>query len=299
MTIDYMFQFLQFMARKNQVAQITPNEFQFAVNASSKDFYYYLIGQFEEFKPGKPVPTVAVGMSLRVAERLRFFKKGPIAITISNQLAPYPTDFYALLLLTDSNNKRIERIDDSELPSRLNSFINPIGDGFQNCYVESATGWTVYPSTVASVLATYYKLPVQGVWAYITDAQGRPLYTTGIQSVPVILGGSGYTSATVSFSAPAAGGVQATGTVTITGGVITAINITNPGAGYNNLTPTITLNGIGGSGALLGPALVSMDLEWDDISCQEIIGRACRYLGYSFYSRNLVEFGEETKSTGT
>ena len=64
-------------------------------------------------------------------------------------------------------------------------------------------------------------------------------------------GGTGYTSApTVTISAPTtAGGVQATATCTITGGVVdSAITITNAGSGYVE-QPTVTFSGGGGSGA--------------------------------------------------
>jgi hypothetical protein len=62
-----------------------------------------------------------------------------------------------------------------------------------------------------------------------------------VAAVTVTNGGAGYTTApTVTFSAPPAGGTQATGTATIDAGVVTAITITNPGAGYVT-PPTITI----------------------------------------------------------
>ena len=75
-----------------------------------------------------------------------------------------------------------------------------------------------------------------------------------VDSVTVGAGGSGYTAATVTFSAPPSGGTLATGTVTVTGGAVTAVVITNPGSGY--LTPptvTIAGDGTGATGtAVLG-----------------------------------------------
>jgi hypothetical protein len=69
--------------------------------------------------------------------------------------------------------------------------------------------------------------------------------SNSIQSIEVSSGGAGYISATVTISAPdIAGSTQATATVTISAGVITAINITNPGSGYVN-TPTVTINNTG------------------------------------------------------
>lgn len=69
-----------------------------------------------------------------------------------------------------------------------------------------------------------------------------------VQTVVITAGGSAYTAATATFSAPPVGGVQATGTVVLTGGVVTGVTITNPGKGYTS-APTVTITGTGGTGA--------------------------------------------------
>lgn len=68
-----------------------------------------------------------------------------------------------------------------------------------------------------------------------------------VTSVTVAPGGTGYTAATVAFSAPTSG-VTATGTVTLVGGIVTGVVITNPGSGYT-AAPTATISG-DGTGAL-------------------------------------------------
>lgn len=88
--------------------------------------------------------------------------------------------------------------------------------------------------------------------------------STGIGSITVTNGGSGYTNATVTISAPyhygspGACNNTATATATISGGVITGITITDPGCGYSDrggtkytgypqppITVTITGDGTG------------------------------------------------------
>lgn len=71
----------------------------------------------------------------------------------------------------------------------------------------------------------------------------------GVVSVPVTTPGSGYTTASVQFTAAPVGGVTATGTVTIVAGAIDHIVITNPGSGYL-VAPTATLTGDGTNGVL-------------------------------------------------
>ncbi len=77
-----------------------------------------------------------------------------------------------------------------------------------------------------------------------------PTATAGINpigAVSLVLAGSGYTSApTVTLGAPLAGGVRATAVATITGGVVTAITIVEPGSNYDvaaaAVAPTCTMS---------------------------------------------------------
>jgi hypothetical protein len=65
--------------------------------------------------------------------------------------------------------------------------------------------------------------------------------TGSVTSLTVTNGGSGYTTPTVTISAPQTpGGTQATATATVVGGEIVGFNITNPGSGYTTATVTIT-----------------------------------------------------------
>lgn len=82
---------------------------------------------------------------------------------------------------------------------------------------------------------------------YNLDAtRGRlQILPSSVASIQLTSGGTGYTTApTVTFSAPPAGGTQATGTATVTGGVVTGITITNAGSGYTS-APTISFAGAG------------------------------------------------------
>lgn len=95
---------------------------------------------------------------------------------------------------------------------------------------------------------------------------GTPLdseLATNLQvvSVPVTTPGTGYTTASVQFTAAPAGGVTATGTVAIVAGAIDHIVITNPGSGYL-VAPTATLTGDGTNGAL--GTVVTQDVALDD-----------------------------------
>jgi len=92
--------------------------------------------------------------------------------------------------------------------------------------------------------------------AYAEDT-GQLLYN--VASVDVTDGGLGYSSInlpTLEFSSPVgATAVTAVGTAVVTGSAITAVTLTEQGAGYTS-APTITVTqGFGGSGAVLTPVM--------------------------------------------
>jgi hypothetical protein len=90
-----------------------------------------------------------------------------------------------------------------------------------------------------------------------------------IQSIPIVTGGSGYTTPTITISAPGAGGIQATATITVVAGVITAITLTNKGSNY--LNPTITITGTNTTSAVLGsPVIIPMVLITQYIGTPEM-----------------------------
>ncbi len=79
-------------------------------------------------------------------------------------------------------------------------------------------------------------------YAYLTPADWDS--ATSVSSVTITDGGSGYTtSPTVTFSAATGGGVTALGSATInSSGVVTSVNITNPGYYPNQTAPTVTFS---------------------------------------------------------
>lgn len=74
-----------------------------------------------------------------------------------------------------------------------------------------------------------------------------------VDSVTITNPGSGYGSATATFSAPPAGGTTATGTVVLDGDEVAGVTITDPGSGYTS-APTVTISG-DGTGATATAAL--------------------------------------------
>ena len=79
-----------------------------------------------------------------------------------------------------------------------------------------------------------------------------------VDSVAIVGDGTNYASSdTIAFSAPqVTTGVTATGTITVEGGDITGVTITNKGSGYTS-APTITITSSSGSGVTLNATLAN------------------------------------------
>ena len=177
MTVDYCYTYLQFIARKNQIAQITPTEFQFAINKAQHDYFDFLLGHIESFRYNDATPRVGLGMSSKISNDLSPFKVNGTTISVVSGVAPYPTGFQYLALITDTNNKKIEWISDDKLPARLNDPIDNYLDSGKSFYNEISTGWAIYGAAASSsVIVNYYVKPNDLVWAY-NIVSGRPVYT--------------------------------------------------------------------------------------------------------------------------
>jgi len=142
------------------------------------------------------------------------------------------------------------------ITNKLSTLI--VNDGIND--FATAAGGTVTGVTVGTPGSGYTSVPtVAFTGGGGTGAAGTAVLSGGgVSAVAVSAGGTGYTTPTVTFSAPTgAGGTTATGTVTVNAGVITAIAITSPGTGYT-VAPTATLGTLGsGTGATLGTVTIT------------------------------------------
>jgi hypothetical protein len=97
-----------------------------------------------------------------------------------------------------------------------------------------------------------YSSALQVVRTDTTDQVNAVATATGrVTAIAVGAGGTGYDSSSTSVAIAApniAGGVQATAVATITGGVITSIQVTEQGSGYTS-APAVTITGAGSAAA--------------------------------------------------
>ena len=199
------------------------------------------------------VPAVATSIGGFVGN----FRWGPAdeitTISSENQLVERfaePNDanavdfFTAASFLAYGNNLKVVRsLDDTTAVNAVASgsatLIKNSDDYFNNHSTGSGTNgmWAAkYPGALGNSLK-------------VAIADSSNFDSNSVASATVTAGGSSYSSVpTVTFAAPPAGGITATGTATVSSNAVTAITITNPGNGYTS-APAITFSGGGGTGA--------------------------------------------------
>ena len=123
------------------------------------------------------------------------------------------------------------------------------GGGTGGAAVATVTGGVVSSITITNPGIGYTTAPtitISGGGATTVATATATVLGNEINAIAVTTGGAGYTSPTVAFTGGTGSG--AVGTVSVTAGAVSAVTITNPGAGYTTL-PAVTITGGGGTGA--------------------------------------------------
>ena len=184
MDVDTNYSFLKFLARKTQLANMPPSQYQFAYNTAQRQYYDNLLGHINDSKTSSLTPKESFGINSKISRNLSPFKVDEVSIATVSQIAAYPNNFQFLVLMKDTNGRKIERIDDAKLPARLVDAIDPITDTSKAFYVESALGWKIYPSSVTPIIINYYSVPIDVVWGF-TIVSGRPVYNPSTSVQPI------------------------------------------------------------------------------------------------------------------
>jgi hypothetical protein len=180
----------------------------------------------------------------------------PFTVSSENELVRYfgkPQDgnaqsfFTAANFLSYTNNLLVCRAD---VTAARNAVATSSGTVTA---VAVGTAGSGYTSAAAAPAVTFGTPSIPGG---VTATGTAVLSGGGVTGVTIAAGGTGYTAATVAFSAPqVAGGVTALGTVTMASGAVTGITITTAGTGYTSV-PTATISG-NGTNATVGTITLS------------------------------------------
>lgn len=177
-SVDTLYKYCLFVARKNQAGGIQKSDFQFAYNAASKEYFDDLAGRYQRVYSGKS----GVQDNETIVTKLSPFIKFDQLIAVNSGVAAKPTGIIRLLAMR-SNGIKVFRTEHDKLHAVLNDPIDP-PSAASPYYVEYEGNYKIYPSSITSVNMDYLVMPVDVVWGNTTDGNGRYVYDSATSTNP-------------------------------------------------------------------------------------------------------------------
>lgn len=174
MNVNEVYQLIQFIINKNQNGYFTPDEFNQVIHQAEVSYMDYLVGQFQQYQAGRPIPNVQFGNNETTRQRVTPFIYNQLLTVDSNGFSPYPSDY----LLTDSMYTgiygKIKFVQQDYLANYLNSRISPVATN--PIYLIEREGFRFYPNNIGQARVSYIKSPRTMVYGYTLDGNGLPVY---------------------------------------------------------------------------------------------------------------------------
>lgn len=183
--INDIYELLQFTCNKNQRGYISPAEFNRAINAVSMQLFKEKIGLPEEYQPGRPVPRVALGITLKNLEDVDPFMEEAEMTSATTTGWTKPDDFVypvSLYSVQASGRKPIDLVGHQELNEALASTVFQPTTEYP--LAASVAGKIkVYPANTPTCHITFLRLPAAIAWAG-TLTNGRLVYDVATSVQP-------------------------------------------------------------------------------------------------------------------
>jgi hypothetical protein len=183
MDVNQVYDLIKFIANKNQQGYINPSQFNLIINQAQNSYTSFLLGSFQQYMPGRPMARVELGNNSIVRQRLAPIIKSATLTIDGTGFSPYPSDYVQVDAIRTNTLQRIRFVQQDSLYSYYNSVIDPVADN--PIYLLEDTGLRFYPATLGSAKLSYVSDPVDIVWAYTLDANGRPVYDSANSVDPV------------------------------------------------------------------------------------------------------------------
>jgi len=176
MTTDEAYNIILYACSKNkQNGYVSPDDFNRIIKVGTIQYQSYLLGNFPQYTPGRPVARVELGQNSVVRQRLAPVIYGYNLNIDINGFSPYPGDY----LQTDAmwsiyGYQRIRFADQHKFASIYNSVIDPVRTN--PIYVLEDAGFRFFPQSTATAKLHYVKDAPAINWAYTLDVYNRPVY---------------------------------------------------------------------------------------------------------------------------
>lgn len=184
-TVDDVYKIvLEATAKNKSQGYVSPDDFNNAINMAQKSYSSYLLGSFQNYRPGRPLSAVQFGENSVVRQRLSPTIYGYNLTIDSTGFSPYPGDYLntdALWIIYG-----IERIRYASL-EKFYGIYGSVIDPYQTnpFYLIEDVGFRFYPQSLGSARLSYVRNPPDMIWGYVDDANGLPVYSAARSTQPV------------------------------------------------------------------------------------------------------------------
>ncbi len=176
MTTDFCYQVMKYAVAKNQSqGYLSADDFNRVIKIGAIQYQSYLLGNFPQYTPGRPVARVELGQNSVVRQRLAPVIYGYNLNIDVNGFSPYPGDFLQVdAMWSIYGYQRIRFADQHKFASIYNSRIDPVISN--PIYVLEDVGFRFFPQYTATAKLHYVRDVPAINWAYTLDGNGRPVY---------------------------------------------------------------------------------------------------------------------------
>lgn len=184
-TVDDVYQIVQYACGKNlQQGYISPADFNLTINQAQKSYASYLLGNFQQYQPGRPEARVEFGQNTVVRQRLTPIIYGYNLNIDSTGFSPYPGDFLQQdAMWSYYGYNRIREVQQQYFYSIYNSVIDRIPSW--PVYMIEYDGFRFFPNNTGQAKLSYVRNPPDMIWGYTLNVNGIPVYNPASSTQPV------------------------------------------------------------------------------------------------------------------
>lgn len=189
-TVDTLYGFTRWLVNKNQAGGISATDLFYSWNAEQRAYQSDLLGRFQAHSNGKEGANTGLIENQTILGKLLPFTH-PYSLTIVSGAADKPTDWiYTLAIRRGDYN--VFKVNHNQLFSVANSSIDPPNETNNiYYYVEYENYYSFLPSTITTggggdpvMHLDYISEPVDVVWGYTLDGDGRQVYDATSSTQP-------------------------------------------------------------------------------------------------------------------
>jgi hypothetical protein len=172
-TSNNVYEDVQFLCNKYHHGYVAPDEFVNTFNTAQRIYMNRLLGQVQEYTPGRPVARTGGHMTQVVEDKLAPFSKRVTLKSVndlSNVKTQFP-DFLKLLSLNTEDGKRVRRVRHEQIHSALNSVIDA-PSSTNSYYYEYDAGFRIISGEdgIDRMIMTYIRKPANITWPFILSS---------------------------------------------------------------------------------------------------------------------------------